>query len=224
MEPGDLESAPTGDWQRGRLTSDGYSAAVDPQHINTLIIRRATNGGTPVETARIARHNSYDGISCYAFLPGRRQVVVGSNYGLTLHDADSGTTLREFVGHTGIIWAVAVSPDGRTLLSASGDQTLKLWDLESVVSDPQLKTVAPLLNFFFTKDQQDFVAWTEEGYYSASPGGEDLIGWHTNRGIDKAASFPPRGSTPKCCTSRKWWNWCRQLAAPKKLCSRPPKF
>ena len=26
------------------------------------------------------------------------------------------------------------------------------------------------------------LAWTPSGYYMASPGGEDLIGWHVNRG------------------------------------------
>jgi hypothetical protein len=26
------------------------------------------------------------------------------------------------------------------------------------------------------------VAWTPGSYYAASPGGEDLIGWHVNRG------------------------------------------
>ena len=33
--------------------------------------------------------------------------------------------------------------------------------------------------------------WTPEGYYTASPGGEDLIGWHVNRGDDQAADFYP---------------------------------
>ncbi len=31
--------------------------------------------------------------------------------------------------------------------------------------------------------------WTPEGPYDASPGGEDLIGWHINRGLDHAADF-----------------------------------
>jgi small GTP-binding protein len=34
-------------------------------------------------------------------------------------------------GHTDIVWGVAVTPDGKTVVSGSGDTTLKVWDLET---------------------------------------------------------------------------------------------
>ena len=34
-------------------------------------------------------------------------------------------------GHTGAVTACAVTPDGRHVVSASTDQTLKVWDLET---------------------------------------------------------------------------------------------
>jgi hypothetical protein len=37
------------------------------------------------------------------------------------------------------------------------------------------------------------VLWTPSGYYDASPGAEDLIGWHVNNGKDAAADFFPVG-------------------------------
>ena len=40
-------------------------------------------------------------------------------------------TRRIFVGHDGPVQDVAIAPDGRTALSASADQTLILWDLET---------------------------------------------------------------------------------------------
>ncbi|HXM70201.1 MAG TPA: caspase family protein, partial [Thermoanaerobaculia bacterium] len=46
-----------------------------------------------------------------------------------------------------------------------------------------------LLALFVNKDDLRWVAWTPSGYYMASPGGEDLIGWHLNRGWDQAADF-----------------------------------
>ena len=39
--------------------------------------------------------------------------------------------IRTFVGHTNGIWCVAMSPDGRRLLTASHDYTVRLWDVET---------------------------------------------------------------------------------------------
>ena len=44
---------------------------------------------------------------------------------------------------------------------------------------------------FVDRKTRAWVAWTPTGYYMASPGGEDLIGWHVNRGWNQAADFFP---------------------------------
>jgi len=53
------------------------------------------------------------------------------DYALYLVDMTSGELIHRFVGHDGPTRAVAFSPDGKTVLSGSFDQSLILWDVAS---------------------------------------------------------------------------------------------
>jgi hypothetical protein len=44
---------------------------------------------------------------------------------------------------------------------------------------------------FIHPDGQRWVAWTPQGYYDASLGADELIGWHVNHGYDRAPDFYP---------------------------------
>ena len=46
-------------------------------------------------------------------------------------DLESGRELRTLDGHSAAVNGVAVTPDGRRAVSASEDNTLKVWDLET---------------------------------------------------------------------------------------------
>ena len=48
--------------------------------------------------------------------------------------------------------------------------------------------VKPILTIFPAKNGE-WVAWTPEGFYDASPGADRFVGWHVNRGEDKKGDF-----------------------------------
>ncbi|MEM7603399.1 MAG: methyltransferase domain-containing protein, partial [Verrucomicrobiota bacterium] len=110
------------------------------------------------------------------------QIVVGCSRNKRLQlFSDSGEPLREFIGHEGEVWAVSPSPDDRYLASASGDQTVRLWNLQT----------GELLASLFVSRDSEWVVWTPSGHYHASPGGEKYIGWHINRGVGRVADYYP---------------------------------
>jgi WD40 repeat protein len=98
-----------------------------------------------------------------------------------LYDANTGARLREFKGHTSHVAAVAPCP-GKPgyLLTACNDMVLRVWHPDQD---------EPLVSLFVTG--HDWIAWTPQGYYAASPGGEKLMGWHVNNGPDRLGSFYP---------------------------------
>lgn len=50
---------------------------------------------------------------------------------MKLWDLASGAEILTFAGHTEYVTAVAITPDGQTIISGSVDRTLKLWNLAS---------------------------------------------------------------------------------------------
>ncbi len=83
-------------------------------------------------------------VDCVAMSPdGRRAISAGGNMTLIVWDLESGRVLQRLWGYNGLVGhrllsghpsggnGMAVSPDGRRVVSASQGATLKLWDLES---------------------------------------------------------------------------------------------
>jgi WD40 repeat protein len=115
-----------------------------------------------------------------AIAPDISHFVLGTEFRLRGFDS-TGKELWER-SMPGVTWGVNITGDGKMVLAACGDGTIRWYRL----SDGR-----ELLTLFIQAKDQRWVAWTPKGYYMASPGAEDLIGWHINRGWTQAADFFP---------------------------------
>ncbi|EIW66132.1 hypothetical protein TREMEDRAFT_72445 [Tremella mesenterica DSM 1558] len=75
---------------------------------------------------------------CSTFLPGDRHVVIGTKTGeLALYDIAGSTLLESYKVHKGPIWGIQVRPDGRGLVSCSGDHDVKFFDFSFIEEEEQ---------------------------------------------------------------------------------------
>lgn len=115
-----------------------------------------------------------------AITPDEKSFLIGMSNHLRLIDREGKEIWRKQMPES--VWSVNASKDGKFAVAAIGDGTIRWYR----ISDGQ-----ELLAFFPHSDQKRWILWTPSGYYDASPDAEDLIGWHVNNTVDKAADFFP---------------------------------
>jgi WD40 repeat protein len=135
-----------------------------------------TDGREPVAVALPGKERVYS----VSVLPRGNALIVGGAHSLYLVNPAGLAIMKEFVGHTGQIMAVAPSPDGRYFVSGSSDQTIRIWrrDQED-----------PIMSIYVSG--REWIAWTPQGYYACSSQGEQLIAWQVNSGALKLPQVHP---------------------------------
>ncbi len=126
-------------------------------------------GNETVHTIERTAANGFAHTS-YGFAPDGNHIMSGGDNGhLEKYHLD-GTPAGEFVGHDGQVWSLAAHAGSGLLISGSGDQTVRLWNLET----------RELIATLFHGDNDEWVMWTPQGYYTGSPRGGRLVGWLIN--------------------------------------------
>jgi WD40 repeat protein len=117
----------------------------------------------------------------HTFLDPERVVIDSwGSANIQVFDTATGKQLVSTPVVRSFIRSIAVSPDRRYVLIGSSDQTLTIYH---PASDRVLLTIFPA--------GADWIAWTREGYYAATPGGERRMGWQVDNGLNQMATFFP---------------------------------
>jgi hypothetical protein len=136
--------------------------------------------GKPIELEPRERSRSL------AVHPDAHRFVLGTSWSLYSFDAQ-GKELwkREALGAA---WAVNISGDGRLVVAACGNGTIR-WH--------RMDDGRELLALQVLNDKKNWVAWTPEGFYDATPGAFGVLRWHVNRGSAAAGDAVPVSAIPR---------------------------
>lgn len=116
----------------------------------------------------------------YAVSPVGNSLVLGTRFHLYHYDKEGKMLWQK--ESPGIVWAVNIAANGKILVAAFSDSTLRWFKLEDG---------SELLALYPHADRRRWVAWTPVGVYAASVGADTLLGWHVNNKPEQAADFFP---------------------------------
>ncbi len=113
----------------------------------------------------------------------KSKFVIGSSWYVREYDRDGKFRWRSPIA--GSAWGVTYAQNGNLIIAAVGDGTIRWF---------RASDGAPLLSLFVQTVDNRWILWTPKGYYAASAGGENLIGWNVNRGETVAPDYFPASS------------------------------
>jgi WD40 repeat protein len=137
------------------------------------------DGYTPLLDGKPLGLKPFEMSRSLAIAPDGRRFALGTEWNLRLFDATGRSLWTRPVPDS--VWTLNISADGRFVIAAYGDGTIRWHRLDDDGRE--------VLALFPHADRKRWVAWTPEGYFDASPGAEELIGYHLNQGPDHEGEF-----------------------------------
>ncbi len=118
------------------------------------------------------------GFNHVAFSPDGRAIAAASNTDILIWDVATGRRLHTLSGHSGAVTCVAFIPNGRVVVSAGYENTVRVW---STATGEHLATI------YRFAGSSDWLVVTPDGLFDGSPAGWRSVLWRFSDRIDDVA-------------------------------------
>lgn len=162
------------------LTPGGETSSLVSPDTMGLTVTDWKNTTAPKLNGRPLALEPYEASRSLAVAPENAGFLLGAEWSLRYFDQNGAEQWN--VPVPGVACSVNIARNSQLAVAALGDGTIRWY---------RLNDGKEILALFPHADQKRWAMWTPGGYYDASAGGEELIGWHLNQGKDRAADFFP---------------------------------
>ena len=97
--------------------------------------------------------------------------------------------LRKFSGAGDLLWRTVIGGLARGVTLVKGDKVAIAALSDGTIRWYRMSDGNELMALFVHSTDKRWIVWSPKGYYAASPGGDELIGWHVNRGDAEVPDF-----------------------------------
>lgn len=132
-----LDKTPTAN-KTARLTLGGHRTDARTMAFSSDNLAVLSASGDTVKvwnrsTLQVIRTMACEYALCSLFVPGDRQIVLGTKSGqLQIFELASGSLLESVGAHHGALWSLCLAPDQRGIVTGGADKTVKFWEFELI--------------------------------------------------------------------------------------------
>jgi WD40 repeat protein len=166
-------------------------------------------------------------VTSAVFINGGQQLVTGGGESLLyrggdvrIWDAKSGALSASFEGQPTIVWSLAASPDGKTLITSGYDGKIILWNVAEKKPQQTIDKKGWIRRVALSPDGKNFAAAMEDGnvILFETEGPKELKTFKAHEAAVYGVAFSPDGAILATCSTdklAKLWDWKAEMPAEK---------
>lgn len=152
-----------------QIDTESNPALLSP--VNTgLAVAQWKNEEHPTLNGRALSISTYEISRSLAISPDKNSFVLGTDWNLRKFDLQGNLLWR--IPVPGVAWGVNISTDGRFVVAALFDGTVRWYAFD---------TGKEVLALFVDRDLNRWVEWNPDGFFTFQRGGDSLIGYQVDR-------------------------------------------
>src|SRR5688572_11943521 len=166
-------------------------------------------------------------VTSAAFIKDGSQLATGGGESLLyragdvkIWDAKTGSQVASLEGQPTIVWSLAASPDGKTLITSGYDGKIIVWNVVDKKPQQTIEKKGWIRRLALSPDGKNFASAMEDGsvILFETDGAKELKTFKAHEAAVYDVAFSPDGATMASCSTdktAKLWDWKAEMPTEK---------